>query len=404
MPSELFDPVLELAFTVAQKGNKKKPRVAPPQRLVPMLRFTRMPARARQTIHDVLDTDPEFRARVLESADERSVGRIGMAFLERGDGWEELIARFVEVAEEPILDRTGDTRKLEHRLGVAERSVARLETELEDARAEAAEWKQRAISAEASAGADADEVERLRNEAEQRADERQRAVAELKQTELVMARHVMERKLVERQLADMTAAQLSTVADGGAIADSEVRERADRLRGMVTALSAEVAELRDRATPSRTVVDRRTPMPLPPGMHDDSDEAFDYLLRIPGMLVMVDGYNVTRTNHDDWSLEEQREWLAQGLRSLAARAGADFDVVFDGADVGVAASGGRDRGVTIRFSPEGVEADDVIIDGVGRVASGRPVLVVSSDRRVRDGARGGGANTASSEQLLNSLA
>ena len=63
MPSELFDPLLELAFSVAQKGNKKKPRIAPPQRLVPMLRFTRMPARARQTIHDVLDTDPDFRAR-----------------------------------------------------------------------------------------------------------------------------------------------------------------------------------------------------------------------------------------------------------------------------------------------------------------------------------------------------
>ena len=34
------------------------------------------------------------------------------------------------------------------------------------------------------------------------------------------------------------------------------------------------------------------------------------------------------------------------------------EVVFDGADVGPVAGGGRDAGVSVRFSPEGVEADD----------------------------------------------
>ena len=400
MPSELFDPLLELAFSVAQKGNKKKPRIAPPQRLVPMLRFTRMPARARQTIHDVLDTDPDFRARVLASAEERSVGRVGMAFLERNDGWEELIARFVEVADEPIIDRSGDTRKLEHRLEVAERSAARLEAERDAAVAEASELRATADAAVAAAAAAATELDGLRSDVARLTEERQRAVAELKQTELVMARHVTERKLVEQQLADMTAAQLRTVAEGGAIGDAEVRERADRLRGMLAALGTEVAELRERATPSRTVVERRTPMPLPPGMHDDAAEALEYLLRIPGILVLVDGYNVTRTNHDDWRLEDQREWLAQGLRNLSARTSAVFDVVFDGADVGAVAGGGRDRGVSVRFSPEGVEADDVIIERSGRVDLDRPLLVISSDRRVQAGAAANGANIAASGQLL----
>lgn len=400
MPSELLDPLLELAFSVAQQGNKKKPRIAPPQRLVPMLRFTRMPARARQTIHDVLDSDEEFRRRVLEAADERSIGRVGMAFLERNDGWEELIARFVEATDEPIIDRSGDARKLEHRLDVAERSVARLEAERDAALAEAAELRERADAAAAESSSAAVEVEGLRNDVARLTEERQRAVAELKQTELVMARHVAERKLVEQQLSDMTAAQLRTVAEGGAIADAEVRERADRLRGMLTALGTEVAELRSRATPERAAVERRTPMPLPPGMFDDSTDALDYLLRIPGIVVLVDGYNVTRTNHDDWPLEDQREWLAQGLRALSARTAASFDVIFDGADVGAVAGGGRDRGVSVRFSPEGVEADDVIIERSGRVNADRPLLVVSSDRRVQAGAAANGANVASSAQLL----
>ena len=39
------------------------------------------------------------------------------------------ISMLVEATEEPIIDRSGDTRKLEHRLDVAERSTVRLEAE-----------------------------------------------------------------------------------------------------------------------------------------------------------------------------------------------------------------------------------------------------------------------------------
>jgi hypothetical protein len=47
-----------------------------------------------------------------------------------------------------------------------------------------------------------------------------------------------------------------------------------------------------------------------------------------------------------------------------------------------------------------VEADDVVLHRVAELDVARPVLVASTDRRVRDGASALGANVISSAQLL----
>jgi rRNA-processing protein FCF1 len=54
----------------------------------------------------------------------------------------------------------------------------------------------------------------------------------------------------------------------------------------------------------------------------------------------------------------------------------------------------------VRFSEPGVEADDVVIDLVGRIPAATPVIVASSDGRVREGARRGGANLLHARQLV----
>jgi rRNA-processing protein FCF1 len=59
--------------------------------------------------------------------------------------------------------------------------------------------------------------------------------------------------------------------------------------------------------------------------------------------------------------------------------------------------------VRVRFSPPGVEADDVIIEMAGSIPANRPVIVASSDRRVRDGARRHGANLLGARQLTEAL-
>jgi rRNA-processing protein FCF1 len=57
-------------------------------------------------------------------------------------------------------------------------------------------------------------------------------------------------------------------------------------------------------------------------------------------------------------------------------------------------------GVRYRFTAAGVEADDVLLARVDEEPPDRPVVVVSSDRRVRDGAHRRGANVLGARQIL----
>jgi len=125
---------------------------------------------------------------------------------------------------------------------------------------------------------------------------------------------------------------------------------------------------------------------------------------VAGMTLLVDGYNASQTGWPQLAIAEQRRRLVDALAELAARTGVDVAVVFDGADLPwPAASPGTSRLVKVGFSPAGVEADDVILDRVAALSPVRPVLVASSDRRVRDGATALGANVISSAQLLGAL-
>ena len=400
MASELFDPLLDLALSVAKRGKKAKPPIAPPPRLVPMLKFAKLPDKAKDAVLDVLDTDDDFRERVANKATEKKVGRIGMAYVERNEGWETFVGQMVDAAEEPIIGTRGSAKKLEHQLDVSERALARAEADLDDARNLLAVSESSLESVTEQNETNEQELARLRKENAELTEQRQRAVSELKRTEEVMARHVAERKRLEELVETMTAAQLSTATVGGGVTDHEVRVAVDAIDASIVDLQLHVGSLRRAATPEQISVARRIALPVPNGLLDDSDEYADYLLSIPQMTVLVDGYNVTKLAHDDWDLEQQRSWLEQGLRSVQARCSATFDVVFDGGDVGETVGAGRDGGVRVRFSPVGVEADDVIIDAVAAIDQARPVTVVSSDKRVCAGAAKSGANVLSSAQLV----
>jgi hypothetical protein len=136
----------------------------------------------------------------------------------------------------------------------------------------------------------------------------------------------------------------------------------------------------------------REPAPLPPAVFDDTAAAVDHLLRLPGVLVLVDGYNVTISTRSDLALPAQRRWLLDAAVGVAARTGAELEVVFDGAVGASPHDAGRRLGVHVRFTAPDEEADDVLLDLTRHVPDERPVVVVSDDRRVRDGARRLGAN------------
>jgi predicted RNA-binding protein with PIN domain len=150
-------------------------------------------------------------------------------------------------------------------------------------------------------------------------------------------------------------------------------------------------------------VQRRIPIRLRAGTMEDSAEAADQILRTPGAVLLVDGYNISHAVWWDQPIAEQRDRLVGALAELHARTGVEVDVVFDGAEVERGAPTSPRPAVRVRFSPPGVEADDVIIEMAGSIPANRPVIVASSDRRVRDGARRHGANLLGARQLTEAL-
>jgi len=151
---------------------------------------------------------------------------------------------------------------------------------------------------------------------------------------------------------------------------------------------------------------RRIPVALPGGLLDDSVAAAEHLLRTPGAVLVVDGYNVTMTGWPELAAAEQRRRLVALLADLAARTSTRVELVFDGAEVDTATvtvPAPARQWVRVRFSAPDVEADDVVLDLVAQLPAAQPVIVVSSDNRVRQGARRGGANLLYSRQLLDTL-
>lgn len=129
----------------------------------------------------------------------------------------------------------------------------------------------------------------------------------------------------------------------------------------------------------------------------------DRVLALPGAHLIVDGYNVSKTGYPELTLYDQRTRLIGRLGVLAARTAAEVTCVFDGASVHAAADR-RPRGVRVLFSDPGVTADEVIRSLVAAEPSGRPLVVVSSDREVADGVRRRGAHPVPSSVLLERLA
>jgi predicted RNA-binding protein with PIN domain len=149
---------------------------------------------------------------------------------------------------------------------------------------------------------------------------------------------------------------------------------------------------------------RRRPLPLPPAVFEDSLEAANHLVR-SGVLLLVDGYNVSLFAWPELALPAQRHRMTTALAELAARSGASVQVVFDGDEQHAYPSvrGTPRTPVRTVFSTPGVDADEVIIDLVDDHPSERAVVVATNDRRVQEEVRRRGANVLTTPQLLGLL-
>ncbi|MGH9287492.1 MAG: NYN domain-containing protein [Acidimicrobiales bacterium] len=420
----------------------------PPSALRPYLGFAKLSPAALSAIARVVDQDDDFRARVAASVDADAVGRGGWLWLTRPPGWAEDLAALEADDSERRATRAAerraarDERDASRRLAATQAALTRAETVGEERRLEL-DRLQRELNDVRGAGTAAEaRLAELDAIVAELVEARASAVRNLKDAEARLVRRATELKALKTRVreleAEVAGRETSTVdappveaGDAGTAApgpDLGVMAReleraaqgasslAEGLAGLAAALGepgdepsarALVPEFSEPRVPGSVVrPERRTPVALPGGLLDDSVAAAEHLLRTPGAVLVVDGYNVTMTGWPELAAAEQRRRLVSLLADLAARSSTRVELVFDGGEFDTGAitvPAPARQWVRVRFSPPDVEADDVVLDLVAQLPASRPVIVVSSDNRVRQGARRGGANLLYSRQLLDTL-
>ena len=430
----LLRPVLEAAVAVAREGERATPPVLAPGPLRRYLSFARLPDPALEVARRVLDDDEAFRSRVAGAVDVETVGRAGWAFLTRPDGWQAEVdgLRQEAAAREASAKEERAERDALRRLAGAEAAAARAEAAAAASAAEVERLRAELERERTAAQSATEELERVRADLGRATDQRAAAIGRVKELESVVAQRTAELRAarhelrmaqaeLEQDLEATGAAPAATAAPKPALDHAAlvvaVTDAARAARELDVALQAasdllvppapdddEATGDDPRQQSARPAgAERRRPATLPPGILDDSLEAADHLVRVPGALLLVDGYNISHAQWHGLPLPEQRLRLLDACTELHARCGTDVEVVFDGdGDASTVGTPAR-AAVRHRFTPAGLEADDVILARVDDEPADRAVLVASSDRRVRDGARRRGANVLGARQLLSVL-
>ncbi len=144
---------------------------------------------------------------------------------------------------------------------------------------------------------------------------------------------------------------------------------------------------------------------LASGVRPDSSDAIRWILALEQpVVVIVDGYNAQfHLNPADFTSGESRRKLIDALKRLRTAASVPHRivVVYDSTLPGARDARTALGGVEVRFAADDRIADEEIIDAAAELAD---VVVISSDRAVRDGAEARGAVVLWSEALVGWLA
>src|SRR5437762_455538 len=242
---------------VARDGEAAEPTEPAPAPLRRYLRFARLPAPALDIARRVVEEDDAFRERVAGQLTEDDVGEAGWIWLTRPEGWE---ARLEELRKHQ--------QEQEHALHEerAEREAHRRLSGAED----------RARRAEVALTARTSEVVGAREDLA-----RERALRLHAETE-----HARIVGSIDELTAQRTAAEHLS----GALAAASQLLAAPVAPSVAATPAASSAPTAN--APKHMAAANRMPLRLPPGITDDSVEAVEHLVRAPGALLLVDGYNI----------------------------------------------------------------------------------------------------------------
>lgn len=400
-----------------------------PNALAPFARFTptKRARLAAVPLAAALETDAEFRrlaaeeiraglpdvaaaleaGRSLPAAPPEAVA--AAAYLLRPPGWQ----AYLEQAT-TALDRQADVVSQAGQ----RRAVQTLQQGLDDVRAAGRADADRLRADVSALRSEADDLRRQLREARQQA---RQAEATTQQTlaaaagdraavTAAAAAAEAESRRLRRRLGELEAsvgAGRRESRESRSAHDARLWILLDTVIEAASGLRRELALPVTSARPADTVAGATLaegPAELPTrGLADDDPQLLDLLLGVPGVHLVVDGYNVTKSGYGALPLETQRARLLAGLAAVAAQTGAEVTCVFDGVDRPTPVAVAAPRGVRLLFSESGDTADDLIRRLVRAEPAGRPVVVVSSDREVATGVRRSGARPVAAVALLRRL-
>lgn len=412
---------------LASRGLSRMPRADVPAGLRIAAGFA--PAKrvklAGGQIAAAVDTDAEFRQRLatqvralaprvvsqLESrqpvSDDALPEAAAVAYLTRIEGWPDVVA--ADAALETSQQRTDSDSA----------TVSRLTSALATARADAERVRAKSRSDIDQLKADNAQLRRTLGETRGKlktaegaseAAERDRD-REARDAQLQLRALQADVRRLRAQLAELEAEGATERRSRRGERDAEnvrLRLLLDTMTQAVSGLRRELALPPSDVLPADTVSGRRSGgdsslSRAGQALADDDPALLRRLLELPKVHLIVDGYNVSKAAWPTAPLAHQRERLTRGVAALARGKVIEVTVVFDGADLIAAPPLTSPRGVRVLFSPAGVSADDVIAELVAVEPTGRPVVVVSSDREVAHDATEKGARTVASLALVRSL-
>jgi predicted RNA-binding protein with PIN domain len=249
-----------------------------------------------------------------------------------------------------------------------------------------------------------------------RAEDVARELASLRQ-ELDAAREMVARlrsdAAVGAEAFDRERRRLTRAVERTRAERDELKQQLKKARREHRALEGRNAELerptaaRSGSPPAGATSDRfppparRRPLPVPRGLFDDSPETLLAWLDAPSATLLVDGYNVAKSDqgYGVLDLPAQRGRLVDDVDRLTRRHGVRAIIVFDGATIAPGLSRRRRAGASVVYSRPPESADDHLVGLVEELPS-HPVVLVTSDRELRARAADLGATLAHSAQLL----
>src|SRR4051812_2070010 len=313
---------------VARDGEAAEPTEPAPAQLRRYLRFARLPAPALDIARRVVEEDDAFRERVAAQLTEEAVGEAGWLWLTRPDGWEERLdeLRKTQQEHEHALHEERAEREALRRLAGAEDRARRAEVALA-ARSREVDQAMDALEREQVIRAHAEtELARIVTTIEELTAQRNGAVRRLKEVEAELAQRSADLRHARHEIrmrdAEAAAPAIAPVVElrPADLPPAPAESPVERMKlAQFVADAAPAAALRPTSPP-------RVPLRLPPGVTDDGAEAVEHLVRAPGGLLLVDGYNISQAAWYQDPIARQRSRLVDALAELHGRTGIEVEV------------------------------------------------------------------------------